>query len=265
MMGCDSLLDDFTPIIHTLPGRTAKLWAVADVHIGAKEADLQGFESFLKRVEKDADSYVVIVGDLLNNAVRSSVSDVYAETMSPSQALDYAVKILQPIADRILGVVGGNHERRSRKEVDLDPLFAVCSMLRRSDGSTLQDVYRPNMAFLRINLVNGSTRDHYAIMLTHGKTLNKRKQFVNVIEGIDAAITAHTHQPDVLMPSRIRFTSGNRVVFHEVVSLCACSWLESGGYSLSGLYLPQATSRPQCLILEFANTNTRRGKITVSW
>lgn len=31
------MLDDFTPIIHQLDGRTIKVWAVADVHIGAKE------------------------------------------------------------------------------------------------------------------------------------------------------------------------------------------------------------------------------------
>lgn len=259
------MLDDFTPIIHELPGRTARIWAVADVHIGAREADLDGFESFLKRVEADHDSYIVIVGDLLNNAVRSSISDVYAETMPPSAAVDYAVSVLQPVADRILGVVGGNHERRSRKEVDLDPLYGVCSMLRRSDGSTLQDVYRPNMAFMRVMLVNGNTHDHYAIMLTHGKTLNKRKQFVNVVEGIDAAIFAHTHTPDVLMPARIRFNTRNRVSVHSVVNLCACSWLNAGGYSLSGLYAPQATSRPQSLVLEYTGTNNRRGNIHVSW
>ena len=259
------MLDDFTPIIHRLPGRTAKVWAVADVHIGARECDLEGFADFIAKVARDADSYVVIVGDLLNNATRSSVSDVYLETMSPSQSVDYAVSLLQPIAGRILGVVGGNHERRSRREVDLDPLYAVCSMLRREDGTTLQDVYRPNMAFVRVTLRNGNTHDEYALMLTHGKTLNKRKQFVNVVEGIDAAITAHTHTPDILLPARIKFSTRNTVTVHNVVSLCACSWLKSGGYALSGLYQPQATSRPQCLELEFTGTNNRRGEIRVTW
>ena len=48
-------------------------------------------------------------------------------------------------------------------------------------------------------------------------------------------------------------------------SICACSWLEPGGYSLSGLYLAQATSRPQCLVLEYTASNNRRGEIRVSW
>ena len=41
------MLDDFTPIIHELPGRTIKVWAVADVHIGARECDMDGFKRFL--------------------------------------------------------------------------------------------------------------------------------------------------------------------------------------------------------------------------
>ena len=258
------MLDDFTPIIHKLRGRTIRLWAVADVHIGSQFSDVAGFEKFLSKIAQDDDSYLVIVGDLLENATRNSVGDVF-QSLPPSTQIDMAVRLLTPIAAKILGVVGGNHERRSKKDVDLDPLYAVCSMLRRSDGSSLQDVYRPNMAFMRVRLVRGSIHHSYALMLTHGKTLNKRKQFVNVIEGIDAAITAHTHTPDVLMPSRIRFTENNKVNAHHVVSLCACSWLNPGGYSLSGLLLPQATSRPQCLVLEFPNSNSTNGKIRVEW
>ena len=261
------MIDDFTPIIHRLDGRTVKVWAVADVHIGARECDLEGFKRFLKRVSDDDDSYLVICGDVLNNGLRTSScpTDIYSETMSPSTALDVAVEILQPVADKILGVVGGNHELRSVKVADLDPLYAVCSMLRRSDGTTLQDVYRQNMAFMRVTLGLGKTRDTYAIMLAHGKSLNKRKQFVNVVEGIDAAIVGHTHTPDCLMPTRIRMGQNNKISFHTVVSLCACSWLNPGGYSLREMYLPQATSRPQALLLEYTATNTRSGDVRVVW
>ena len=164
------MLDDFQPIIHELEGRDIRLYPVADVHIGAAEAALPEFEAFLRKVKDDPDAYVCIVGDLLNNAVKSSVSDVYRETMSPSAAVDYAVEKLQPIADRILAIVGGNHERRSTKEVDLDPLYCVASMLRRSDGSSLQDIYRPSMAFMRVKLKRGRVKDTYAIMMTHGKS-----------------------------------------------------------------------------------------------
>ena len=253
------MLDDFTPIIRELPGRTAKLYAIADVHLGSPQCELDEFIQFLAKIRREPDSYICIVGDLLNNAVRSSVSDVYAETMSPSVAVEYAAQLLAPIADKVIACVGGNHERRSRKEVDLDPLYEVMCLIRKPE------LYRPNMAFVRLNLTNGKSRQKYAIMMTHGKSLAKRNKFVSIVEGIDAAIVAHTHQPDVLMPSRIRFTTQNNVEIHDVVSMTACSWLKPGGYSLSGMYPPQATSRPQALELEFINSNGMNGRVRVIW
>lgn len=253
------MIDDFTPIIHRLEGRTIRVWPIADVHIGAKECDLDGFESFLTKVKRDNDSYIVLVGDLLNNATKSSVSNVYEETMPPSAQIDCAVELLYPVSDRILGAVGGNHERRSKKDVDLDPMYAIMCMLR------IQELYRPNMAFLRIDLSSGNIADSYAIMMTHGKTANKKKQFTSIVEGVDACVFAHTHTPDVVIPSRIRFNHRNTISFHEVVSLTACSWLHTGGYELSGLYLPQAVSRPQCLELEYTGSNNRKGQLRVRW
>ena len=259
------MIDDFTPIIHHLDGRTIRLWAVADVHLGARECDQRGFEKFLDKIASDDDSYMIIDGDLLNNATRSSVSNIFEETMPPSAQIDVATELLNPVADKILCVVGGNHEARSRKDTDLDPLYAVCSMVRRSDGSCLQDIYRQNMAFIRIVLGDSSPKDNYAIMVTHGKGINKRKQFQAIVEGVDACIFAHTHTPDVLRPARIRFTSSNRVKTHNIVSLTCSSFLEPGGYSLQNLYTPQATSLPQCLELEFTGTNRRDGQIRVIW
>lgn len=259
------MLDDFVPIVHELDGRTVRLYPVADVHIGAREAALGEFEKFIARVAADDDAYICIVGDLLNNATRSSVSDVYAETMAPSAAVDYAAGVLAPVADKILACVGGNHERRSARECDLDPLYAVMSMLRRSDGTSLQDIYRPSMAFMRVNLRRGHLKDQYAVMLMHGKTQARKKKFGAIVEGVDAQIYAHTHTPDVLMPSRIRFTTQNNVAVHDVVTLTACSWLKPGGYSLQGLWEPQATARPQALVLEFTGSNSSKGRVRVEW
>lgn len=53
------MIDDFTPIINRLEGRTIRVWPIADVHIGARECDMDGFAKFLKRVEADDDSYIV--------------------------------------------------------------------------------------------------------------------------------------------------------------------------------------------------------------
>ena len=256
------MLDDFTPIIHRLAGRTIRIWAIADVHIGAREADIKGFKKFLEeKVTPDPDAFIVICGDLINNGLRSSTcpTNIYHETMSPRSQIEYAVKLLEPVADKILGCVGGNHEHRSVKAVDYDPLFQIMTLLGKPE------LYRSNFAFVRVALENGNTRDNYALMLVHGKTMNKQKWFSYSIEGIDAIIGGHLHQGNVAKNGKLVFTTSNNVKIRPFVNMTATSWLKFGGYAARELMMPSATSDPQCLVLEFANTNSRKGRISVSW
>ena len=253
------MISDFTPIVHTLEGRTIRVWAVADVHIGAKECDMDGFKAFLRKVQDEPDSYLVIVGDVLNNGIKDSVTNVYEETMPPSAQVDLAVDLLKPIANQILGCVGGNHERRTTKAVDLDPMFMVMTLIGKPE------LYRSNMAFIRVVLERGKTKNRYALMLTHGKTANKKRHFVGAVEGVDAIITAHTHDGIVEKPAKLVFTKSNRVVVKPLISLTATSWLGFGGYAANGLLLPKATSDPQCLVLEWSGTNARNGSLKVAW
>lgn len=255
------MLDDFTPIVHQLEGRTIKVWAVGDVHIGAKEANLKEFSKFLKRVQDDPDSYITIVGDALNVGIRSAScpTDIYEETMPVNAQIECAAELLAPVADRILGCVGGNHEMRAKKAVDMDPLYQVMVLIRKPD------LYRPNMAFVRVNLGNGNTKDHYALMLVHGKSAAAKRKFAYAVEGVDAIISGHTHDPIVEKPARLVFTQRNNVVIQPLVSLTACSWLDYGGYGAANLYLPKATSDPQALVLEFTRSNNSQGQIRVAW
>ena len=253
------MLDDFTPVLHKLPGRTIKVWAVADVHIGAKEADVDGFERFLRGIERSQDDYLVLCGDVLNNGIRDSVTNVYEETMPPHAQVETAARLLEPVADKILGCVGGNHERRSVKAVDMDPMFQVMTLIRKPE------LYRPNLCFVRVTLAKGNTKDQYALLLVHGKTANKKRWFDLAVEGVDAIIGAHLHDGNVSKPTKLIFTTQNRVVVKPFVSLTATSWLNYGGYAAAGLLLPKATSDPQCLVLEFSNSNNRSGNIRVSW
>lgn len=196
---------------------------------------------------------------MISNGVKDSLTNVYEEVIPPSVQIDQAVELLEPVNDRILGAVGGNHEARSRKAVDLDPMYAIMLMLGKGE------LYRTNFAMMRIILANGATKDHYALMLIHGKTENKKRQFAYAVEGVDAIISGHTHNGIVEKPARLVFTSRNNVQVKPLVSLTATSWLTYGGYAAAALYKPVATSDPQCLELEFVNSNDREGRMRVVW
>ena len=253
------MLDDFTPIIHHLDGRTIKVWAVGDVHIGSKSADIKGFKDFLDKIAADDDSFVCVVGDILNNCTRSSISDIYEETMPPSAQIELAAELLEPVKDKILGCVGGNHERRSRRETDLNPLYDVFVLLGK------RELFRENLCFIRVILERGKTKNRYSLLLAHGKTENKKRHFAYSIEGVDAFITGHTHNGLIEKPAKIVFGESNKVTIRPIVSLTAASWLGYSGYAANSLMLAKATSDPQALVLEFSGSNARHGNMRVAW
>lgn len=256
------LIDDFVPLTHTIRGRTIKVWPVADVHIGSKECDLDGFKAFLKRVLADPDSYIVLVGDIINNGVKDSLTNVYEELIPPSAQIDVAVELLRPLADagKILGAVSGNHERRSAKQVDLCPMYTIMCLLRAPH------LYRQNMAFVRVRMErDGKTYNRYSLLLTHGKSANGKRRFAYSVEGVDAIVTGHTHAGIVEKPARLIFTEKCTVKIEPLVSVTATSWLSYGGYGAAAMYLPQSTSDPQFLELEFTGSHNKCGKIRVGW
>jgi UDP-2,3-diacylglucosamine pyrophosphatase LpxH len=255
------MLSDFTPIIHRLDGRTIRIYCIADVHLGAKECDLPAFKAVLRQIQADSDAYLVIAGDLISNGLATSKTNVYEELIPPSAQIDLAVELLTPVKDKILGAVSGNHEFRSKTCADLDPLYTVFCIMG------IQALYRQNFAFVRVNLERGKTKDHYALMLIHGKTENKRKQFEYGVEGVDAIISGHVHCGSISKPAKI-VLGARTVKIKPVVSVVAASFLQWGGYASRALYKPTATvtpNNPQYLELEFTGTNARDGNIRVVW
>lgn len=240
-----------------MDGRTIRVYAIADVHIGARECDLDGFSRFLAKLGPD--DYIVLVGDIINNGLKDSLTNVYEEVIPPSAQIEKAVEILTPVKSKILGAVGGNHEARSRRSVDLDPAYAIMCMMG------IQHLYRTNFAMMRVILANGRTKQRYALMLIHGKTANKKRQFAYAVEGVDAIISGHTHEGEVSKPARLVLTTRNRVMVKPLISLTATSWLGYGGYAAAALYRPTATSCPQCLELEWVNSNDVEGRMRVVW
>ena len=115
---------------------------------------------------KEENSYIILGGDLINNGIKSSVSNVYDETMRPREQKKLLVEMLSPLKDRILCAVSGNHERRSSREVDDDIIYDVMCKL------DIEDVYRENLAFLKIQFgtarSDGKVNPTYVICITHG-------------------------------------------------------------------------------------------------
>ena len=214
------MLPDQVIIEHRFPDRQdITLIPVADVHLGAKECMEEAFFDFLKMVKETPNLYLVLAGDLINNATRSSVSNVFEDRYRPSEQKKMMAKLLEPVKDRILCAIPGNHEARSGKDADDDPMYDImCKM-------DIEDRYRENLAIVKIRMGNNKTHGEsnptYILAVCHGSgggiytggAVNKNERFGYVFDGIDALITGHTHKPVVSTPSKIRINPRNNTAY----------------------------------------------------
>lgn len=257
------MLSDFDLIVHRLPKcDEARLYIIGDLHVGAIEANLKGWEAFKNRILEDEHAYICILGDLMNNALKSSVSNSYDDTMRPREQKLYLIKALRDLAPRILCIVPGNHEGRSCKDADDEPLFDIACSLG------LENVYRPNAAFVKIgfgSMDKGYGRESascsYTLCVTHGaggggrtgSAVNKNESFAMVFEGIDILAVGHTHKGSITKPSKLVLDSRtNKITQKTMVVITACSWLSYGGYALNQMLHPasaQDPDNPQTILL----------------
>lgn len=231
---------DFDLIVKKFPTdcNYINLYPVGDMQIGSANFSEKIWQDWKSRVLSDPNGYVVIVGDTINNGIKRSKTNVYAETMRPREQKHWLEKELSGLRHRILGAVRGNHEERSVNETDDCPLYDVMCKL------DLEDLYRENMAFLKINL-GKRTADRqvsYVIALAHGG--NKARYFGYAVDGMDVLITGHTHQSNSGFPAKIVVDTHNEVIkmvgfTHVVVP----SFDTYGGYVLKGMYMPQDSTK----------------------
>ena len=255
---------DLDLIVHQLPAAPEiKLYFISDLHVGAIEANIRGWEQFCQRVLDERNSYLFILGDMCNNAIKSSVSNIYEEVLRPREQKRYIANALKPLVPRLLAVIPGNHELRSVKEVDDEMLYDVCAKL------DVEHLYRQNAAFVKLAIGTRSAGhgtekpvNVYTVALVHGAgggiytgaTVNRNERFAtSVLEGVDILCVGHTHKGAVTKPSKIVVDpSRNTVTQKSMTVISSCSWLSYGGYAMRKMLLPaqaQDPDQPQTVIL----------------
>ena len=240
------MLPDFQMITRKFPERqNLTIIPVSDVHLGASEHLWNEWESFRQYVLSNPNVYITLGGDLINNGTRSSVTNVFEETIRPRDQKRMMAEMLKPIKDRILCAVSGNHERRSGKDADDDPTYDILCKL------DIENRYRENIAFVKIQMgeknSNGKLNPTYMLVVTHGSgggvlsggAVNRNERFGYAIDGADVIIVGHTHKPFVTQPAKIyidKYNNNVSVKPFKVVS--TTSWLAFGGYAAQKMLSP---------------------------
>jgi len=231
-----------------------EIYPLADVHIGDPLHDKKRLKQFIQEVLEKENRYVIVNGDVINNAVRQGVSDIYAEELSPNEQIDETVRILTPIKDRILIITEGNHENRSYKQ---DGILIMYQVAQRLD---IFDTYSSGAYLLFVKFGMSQGRDcrkmPYAIYGKHGagsgrKVGAKAIRLFEMAEVVDADVFlhSHTHVPMVLRKTFHRVDYRNeKVTPIEQLFINTNSYLNFGGYGEEKGFSPTSTKYPKIVL-----------------
>ena len=235
------MLSDFSVIVRRFDS-AIKIACISDIHFGALEHMEREWKNFIQTVLADPNLYLILNGDLINNNTRSSVGSPWDDVIRPREQKKQMVELLTPIKDRILCCTSGNHERRSMKDADDDPTYDIMTKL------DIEDVYRQNAAFLKIQLGQRSSEPNkgnctYTFAVTHGSgggiytgaTVNRNERWGNVIEGLDCLVVGHTHKGTVSRPSKIVFDPSTVIGLPSLALLWGkrAAWVGRGHYNVN--------------------------------
>lgn len=255
-------MEEIKPIkINLEENNNIQIYVLSDMHIGDANADLPTLKKIIEHIKNTPNMYVILLGDILNTALKTSKSDIYSETLNVMDAQKLALQLLLPIKDKILAMTPGNHENRVWKEVGIDLSLWLAEKLE------VQDRYRNNNIALTIQFgsdVNGNPfrlnifgqHGAYGGGRRLGAAMNALEDLDGIVGNADIYIRAHTHQP--IQGSRNIFLFDDKGNIHRRTKYYfnSPSVLNYGGYAAEKGYKP--TDDTPCY-LNIRAISTRKG------
>ena len=223
---------------------------LSDFHIGDMMSDGLLIQSVIKHIQDTPNAYCILGGDLMDTAIATSVGDTYGANLQPMEQLQVCVKLFEPIKDKILCILPGNHENRVYRSDGLDMTSIMAAQLG------LQDKYSSTTALLFIRL--GKDKEHhnrrfvYTVYATHGSgggrkegsKINRLVDYAQIVDA-DVYICGHTHMPAVLRTGYYRVSMANSSVqMVEKLFVNTAAALNYGGYGDTAGFKPASKSNP---------------------
>lgn len=194
------LLQRITP---TAYNKTHRLYICGDWHVGARGCDHSHLERTMKHIRDDEDGYVLLMGDLAecinkkdrrydSNAIHPMFKDDLNNLIGNQK--EYCRKLIEPVSDRVLAILSGNHERAFELKDDFSFSRELC-----------RDTKVPYAGYSCIIIWTfrnkGGTGRRIMIHAHHGSgggrsrgsKLNKLEAQEQVIEGMDIYARGHAH------------------------------------------------------------------------
>lgn len=203
--------------------KTVEIMHITDVQFGHLMCNVPKFREYRDWILARPNRFAVWGGDMVDAAHALSVASPYENSVEPQQQVFQFVREAAPMRHRVLGYVGGNHERRSSKMFgDLGHLIATLLRVPYSAGKQLIDIKYGDHTPFKLSLWHGGTGSR-----TKGAKMQMLHRFMH--QG-DSHLYLVGHLHDCMMTFDWREKrKGRRIELERYAGAMSSSFLEYWG------------------------------------
>lgn len=250
------------------------IMCAGDLHIGAPTAE--GYREFIRQwLFEKPNRYLILDGDLLDCATKSSVSDVYSD-ITIEESSDLAIEFLHSIGSKVIANICGNHDERIWKECGFDIVKSVTERASAGLDSPIPYDGMESYTTVRLGSLQGCSKNHpreisYCLFVAHGcqggRTDGAKANAINrmrdIIPNADAIIAGHVHDPAIKPKSAYFFDNSHQSIIQQKQYLVTTgSPLLREGYAISHVYAPTSMDIP---VLRLSGVEHNMTAYTVSF
>jgi len=218
---------------------------ITDVQYGHLACNVEKFVEYRDWVLSKPNRFVFFGGDMVDAATAISVASPYENTEEPQGQVFRFCELAMPLRHRVLGFVGGNHERRSTKTFgDLGHLIATLLRIPYSSGKQFVDINYGAHAPFKNSLWHGGSGS---------KTKGAKAQMIHrfMTQG-DSSVYWVGHLHDMMMIGDVRENRGGDGKIHaeKICGVMSSSFLEHYGTYAETAGLSAGDTQMWRLILE---------------
>lgn len=223
-----------------------ELMMLTDTQIGSKAFRRDRFVEYREWLLKEPFRFAFLGGDMIDAATPLSVGSPYDNTGEPIDQVDEATSLLQPLAKagRLLGYVGGNHERRTIKTFgDSGRLLARNLGVPYSRGVQLIDIWYGAHKPFKVSLWHGG-----GAARTKGAKAQMLHRFMGQADS-QVYLTGHLHDVVLLFDWR-QERRGRRIKLQKIAGIMSSSFQSYWGTYAEVAALPPSDIMMARIVLE---------------
>ena len=202
---------------------------ISDVHRDDVNFDKAKWDEVIERIKNDPTRYTIGMGDYGSqiytnpNEKRGAGAIVDEFKDNPVHLYETLVSELQPIKDKILLMLLGNHDYTVEKYSHINPI-------RELLAKPLGTKYGGYICLVYLVVSNGKTKRTWKLYLTHGKfgginATDALKKLERMAQGFDADVYLMGDRHDIVSDKRRYMTvtpEGKLAIFDKIFGLCGC-------------------------------------------